>query len=143
VVTSVGLDGWAETTITVGRGSAKRLTTYDDGGRPTGGNEGYVSAARTPFRIEAARPGVLGRLLSRIRAGQPRTRLAQAVLDVYPFSHVLSWRIVVVVPKTGGDITYIADADGSGLCHGVNYTKGALAPAPGVAACPGGTVLPI
>jgi hypothetical protein len=142
IVTSIGLDAWAETTITVGEGSTKQLTTYAVDGRPTRGDEGYVSAARAPFRISGARPGTLGRLLSRIRAGQPNTRLAQAVLDVYPFSHVLSWRIDVLTPKSGGDISYIAHADGSGLCHGANYTKGALAPAPGVPACSGGTILP-
>ncbi|MEA2390986.1 MAG: hypothetical protein QOK31_1095 [Solirubrobacteraceae bacterium] len=144
VVNSVGIDAWAETTVTVGEGSSKRLTTYAVDGRPTHGDDGYVSSAKDPFRIAAARPGVFGRLLSRIAAGQPNTRLAQAVLDVYPFhpfSQVLAWRIDVIAPKSGGDIGYIAGADGRGLCHGANYTKSALAPAPGVPACPG-NILP-
>lgn len=138
VVASVGINWWAETTISVRRGEE---VTFDVNGRRTSGNDGYIASAHDPFPIDALRPKVFARLLEEIRTGQPSTRLAKAVLSVDPFSHTVSWRFTMVSPDVQSDVLYMAAADGSEFCHGHDFVKDSLVAAPGVPACADG-ILP-
>jgi hypothetical protein len=142
-VTSVGINWWAETSISTGDAFDKHPTTFDVHGRRTHGNDGYVLSPHDPFPIGAVQPGDYGRLLARIRAGQPDTRIFGAVLDVDPFSRLLTWRVSAVSTKAKSDVLYEAAEDGTGLCHATDYRpKDSLVPAPGVPLCPNGAVIP-
>jgi hypothetical protein len=130
-VLSVGINRWAETTFTV----AGRLVTFDVQGRPTSGDEEYVSEPRDPFPVSSVRPGVLAGVLRRIRARQPDTTLLKAVFAVAPFHAGLVWRVAVISPHAGSALVYEAAPGGSGLCHGRDLVNDALVPAAGIPAC--------
>jgi hypothetical protein len=130
-VLSVGINRWAETTFT----APGRMVTFDVNGRPTSGNEEYVSEPRDPFPVSAVRPAVLAGVLRRIRATQPDTTLLKAVFAVAPFHAGLVWRVAVISSHAGSALVYEAAPDGGGLCHGRDLVNDALAPASGIPTC--------
>ena len=130
-VLSVGINRWAETTFTA-RG---RLVTFDVQGRPTSGDQEYVSEPRDPFPVSAVRPAVLAGVLRRIRAKQPDTTLLKAVFAVAPFSAGLVWRVAVISSHAGSSLVYEVAPDGTGLCHGRDLVSDALVAAPGIPTC--------
>ena len=132
-VLSLGINQWAETTFATGRHD---LHTFNAGGKPTSGGDGYAEHPEDPFPVSTAKPKVLARALDTIRAHQPDTKLLGAVLTVAPFSHELAWNISVINSRSTSSLAYQVLPDGSGLCHGTDHTKDALVLAPGIPPCP-------
>jgi hypothetical protein len=142
-VTSVGVDPWAETTFAEGRGSDEKDVTFDAGGDPTHGDDGYVTSPHDPFPVNAVSPAVYVRLARRLRDGDPSSQVERAVISVNPFAHVLTWRLTVASSRTDSHILYEATADGREVCHARDYApKDVLRPVPGIPACEKGVVLP-
>jgi hypothetical protein len=136
VVSSVGVNRWAETTFAVPRTGDDRLVTFDVHGRPTSGDDGYASHPRDPFRVGNVRPEALARVIRTVRADQPDTTLLAAVLTVDPFANELTWHVTMISSKASSSLVYRAAPDGRRLCHGRDPVKDALEPAREIPSCP-------
>lgn len=138
-VGSVGLNRWGETTFTVqahlGGLHEYQLVTYDRNGRPTSGEEEYISDPEDPpFPVSEIRADVLPEVMQRLRAAQPYLQLYQAVLNIDAFSGTLGWTIQLWGRDPDrNSITYYARNDRRGLCYENAMNQG---PVPGVAPCP-------
>jgi hypothetical protein len=141
VVNAVGINHWAETTFTVRTAlngpHEYTLTTYDAAGKPTSGNENYVSGPRDRFPVSAVHPDVLAKAIAAIRAKQPAVQMITASLAIAPFINELAWDIQMISGDASSSIIYQVRPNGAGLCHGKDSVPDdALSPAPGIPLCP-------
>ncbi len=144
LVTSVGIDAWAETTFAEGRGSDEKLVTFDADGRPTKGDDGYVSSPHDPFPVSRVSTAAYERLVQRLDGGPAGARVLRAVISADPFQHgLITWRLAVYSAKADSHILYEATANGAELCHATDFRPNdALRPLPSVPVCGNGNVLP-